>query len=64
MKKTTFFDAADPAPERIVRNLASEYVKVKTKVNVFKKTIACTGMKRPASDLLEDPHPDRKWSQL
>jgi hypothetical protein len=32
MSKTTFFDAADPAPERIVRNLASEYVKVKTKV--------------------------------
>ena len=34
MKKTTFFDAADPAPERMVRNLASEYVKVKTKVLV------------------------------
>jgi hypothetical protein len=32
MKKTAFFDAADRAPERIVRNLASEYAKVKTKV--------------------------------
>ncbi len=48
MKKTAFFDAADPAPERIVRNLAFEYVKVKTKV-IFYKMIACAGMKhRPA----------------
>ncbi|MDQ1405699.1 MAG: hypothetical protein QOG55_1328 [Acidobacteriaceae bacterium] len=37
MKKTTFFDPADPAPERIVRNLASEYVKVKTKVMFSRK---------------------------
>jgi hypothetical protein len=37
MKKTDLCDAADPAPERMVRNLASEYEKVKTKLMFFTK---------------------------
>jgi hypothetical protein len=56
MKKTTFFVAADPAPERIVRKASVPICEGQDESDVFKKTIACAGMKRPASDLLEDSH--------
>ena len=35
-----FFDAADLAPERMVRRLASAYEKVKAKVDFFLKSTA------------------------
>jgi len=45
MKETTFFDAADLAPERMVRRLASACEKVKAKVGFFRKSIARAELK-------------------
>jgi hypothetical protein len=41
MNKAIFFLAADLAPKRIVRNLASEYVKVKTKLMFSQNDRVC-----------------------